>query len=222
MEVIDAVLNRRSIRGFKPDPVPRKVLEEILEVCRWAPSSRNTQPWEIHVLGGEMMEKVNALLREKDKAKAEWKPDVPVPDLFEPYLQRSLEVRDSIDAHQFPPGTENLDEKRAEYWVKGMCFHYAPNAIIFSMDRALSPKAIMDIGVMAQTMALVALDYGLGTCIMARPVYWPDEVRGILGIPESRILVVAMAIGYPDPGDLVNSYPRHRVSREDFTHWYGV
>lgn len=58
MEVIDAIRNRRSIRGFKPKPVSREILEEILNISLWAPSSRNQQSWEFAVLGGSAMDKV--------------------------------------------------------------------------------------------------------------------------------------------------------------------
>jgi len=46
MEVLEAIKTRRSIRGYKKDPVPEEVLEQILEVGRWAPSASNMQPWE--------------------------------------------------------------------------------------------------------------------------------------------------------------------------------
>ena len=60
MDIIEAIRNRRSIRGYKPDPVPKKVLEELLETCIWAPSSRNQQSWKIAVLGGQVMEKAKS------------------------------------------------------------------------------------------------------------------------------------------------------------------
>ena len=41
----DVILGRRSIRGYKPDPVQRKLIEEILALAMRAPSSMNTQPW---------------------------------------------------------------------------------------------------------------------------------------------------------------------------------
>ena len=46
MEVLEAIRTRRSIRTYKPDPVPEEVLEEILEAGRWAPSAGSSQPWE--------------------------------------------------------------------------------------------------------------------------------------------------------------------------------
>ena len=52
------VQTRRSVRGFKNKPVPRAVLEEIIKVAKRAPSSMNTQPWHVHVLTGEPLERV--------------------------------------------------------------------------------------------------------------------------------------------------------------------
>ncbi len=45
MEVLEAIRSRRSIRRFKPDPVPERLLLEILDAGRWAPSGGNIQPW---------------------------------------------------------------------------------------------------------------------------------------------------------------------------------
>lgn len=222
MEVIDAIRSRRSIRGFKPDPVPREVLQRLLDDCRWAPSARNTQPWELVILGGKIMEEVKARLTDRIKMGVESNPDIPVPDLPEPYLWRAIELRDSIDTHQFPPETESLKDKRAEYWIRGGCFHDAPNGIILYVERALHPKVLFDAGIMAQTICLAALDYGLGTCITLRPVYWPDMLRELLGIPKSKLIVMAIAIGYPDYEARVNNFARTREPLDTFAHWHEV
>jgi nitroreductase len=50
------VQSRHSVRGFKTDPVPRAVVEAIIETAKRAPSSMNTQPWHVHVLTGEPLE----------------------------------------------------------------------------------------------------------------------------------------------------------------------
>jgi len=58
LDIKQAVVTRKSIRGFKPDPVPRDVLREIIEAAVRAPSSDNSQPWEIYVLQGEPLDKI--------------------------------------------------------------------------------------------------------------------------------------------------------------------
>jgi nitroreductase len=46
-DLYELVKKRRSVRRFKPDPIPDDIVDKILEVARWAPSCRNSQPWEI-------------------------------------------------------------------------------------------------------------------------------------------------------------------------------
>ena len=58
MDFEELVRTRRSVRGYKKQPVPRAVIEEILAVAVAAPSSMNTQPWHVHVLTGEPLERV--------------------------------------------------------------------------------------------------------------------------------------------------------------------
>ena len=230
MEIIEAIRSRRSIRSFKPTPVPKKVLEEVLDASRWAPSGSNTQPWEFAVLGGKVMEEVNARLIQK--VKMEWDtdrltfknftPDIPFPEFPEPYRQRAINVRNRIDSYQFPPGTPGLDEKRNAYLLYGGRFYGAPNAIIVYTERSICPKAILDIGLLAQTIALAALAYDLGTCLMTTPVAWPEILRELLGIPESKLIALAIAIGYPETEAKVNNFERPREPLGVLTHWHGV
>ena len=230
MDVIEAIRNRKSIRSFKPYPIPRKLFEEILDTCRWAPSASNTQPWEFAVMGGDTMKKFNDRLVEK--VKAEWdttslkfkdiNPDIPYPVMSEPYISRAIAVRSNIDHHQFPPGTEGLEEKRANYLLYGGRLYGAPNAIIIYAEKSMCPKAILDLGIMIQTIALAAHAQELGTCLMTMPVGWPEIAREILGIPESKLLALGIAIGYPINEAPVNNFERVREKTESFTQWYGL
>jgi len=222
LDLIEAIRSRRSIRVFKPDPVPRKVLEELLDICRWSPSSRNTQPWEFALLGGKVMEKVKARLTEKVKAKAPSERDMPEPELSGPCLQRAVKQRELVDTAQFPTGTEGLDEKRDEYWIRGGCFHDAPNGIIVYMERSLYPAGLLGIGMILQTISLAALAYGLGTCHTGRVVYWPNIVRELLDIPQSKMILHGIAIGYPVPEAPINNFVRQREPLGSMVHWHGV
>ena len=58
MEFSELIQARKSIRGYQQKPVPREVIEEIIEVAKWAPSSMNTQPWHVHVVTGEPLERI--------------------------------------------------------------------------------------------------------------------------------------------------------------------
>ena len=58
MDVVEAIRTRMSIRDFHPDPVPKEILKEILEIAARAPSAENSQPWEFTVLAGDVLDNV--------------------------------------------------------------------------------------------------------------------------------------------------------------------
>ena len=58
MKLEKAMIERRSIRGFKDEPVSKALLEDVIALANRAPSSMNTQPWHLHVLTGKPLEAV--------------------------------------------------------------------------------------------------------------------------------------------------------------------
>ena len=58
MKLEKAMIERRSIRGFKNEPVSKALLEDVIALANRAPSSMNTQPWHLHVLMGKPLEAV--------------------------------------------------------------------------------------------------------------------------------------------------------------------
>ena len=50
MDVYEAIKSRRTVRDYKPDPIPEDLLHKILQCARWAPSSSNTQKWSFIVI----------------------------------------------------------------------------------------------------------------------------------------------------------------------------
>jgi len=58
MEFSELIKERKSIRGYQQKPVSREVIAEIIEVAKWAPSSMNTQPWYVHVVTGEPLDRI--------------------------------------------------------------------------------------------------------------------------------------------------------------------
>ncbi|MEE3110178.1 MAG: nitroreductase family protein, partial [Pseudomonadota bacterium] len=58
MNYDDVVLGRRSTRGYKPDPVPKDLIKEVLSLAMRSPSSMNTQPWNFTVVSGEVLNRI--------------------------------------------------------------------------------------------------------------------------------------------------------------------
>ena len=113
-------------------------------------------------------------------------------------------------------------EKRTEWMRRGFRFFDAPAAIIISIDNSLSEVARFDIGAISQTIALAALNYGLGTCIQGAGITYHEIIRKFTGIPESKQIHICLTIGYPDcdfPANQVNS---NREPIESITTWCGI
>ena len=64
----DVVLGRRSIRGYKPDPVPMALIRDVLDMAMRAPSSHNTQPWSFYVVTGEPLDRIRKGNTERNMA----------------------------------------------------------------------------------------------------------------------------------------------------------
>ncbi len=229
MEIIEAIRTRRSSREYKPDPVPKDILKDILDAARWSPSASNTQCWKFSVLGGDVLEKLKDRLTEK-AATSEFdgttfttmNPDFPRscpwPDSSE---ERRNGLRVSIDTSMFPPGTENVDEKRMAWLVRLLRFCEAPNVIlVWTVDPC--PSGMIDMGTVTQTICLAAHAHGIGTCAMQLPTFWPDIYRKDLGVPEEDRLAIAIVLGYPDMDNPVNNFERQREPLDALVQWYGV
>lgn len=219
MDVIEAISTRKSIRAFKPDPVPKEVLTEVMEAALGAPSWGNTQPWEFAILGGQVIKEVKAKLVERGATRTPPSPDIAWPEFEEPYLSRRREV----GAKTFEImgiGREDR-EKRLEWSLQMFGFFGAPNGIIIYIDRKLGPYSILDVGIVLQTLLLAAHGHGLGACPEAAVISYPDILRSVLGIPDSKQIVVGVAVGYPDPDAPINQLRTTREPLEKLATWHG-
>ena len=221
MDIIEAIRTRKSIRGYKPTPVPREILEKILETAIHAPSGQNTQPWEITVIAGEVMEKIKQAAMEKFSAgEAPARPKVSRGPYTGAHRERQVAI--GVQLFQLMGIAREEKEKRTEWTKRGLRFFDAPAAIIISTDESLGPAAQFDVGAIAQTIALVALNYGLGTCIQGQGLMYPDVIRKFTGIPESKRLSINLAIGYPDWDFPANKVQSEREPTEITTTWCGI
>jgi nitroreductase len=222
MDLIEAVKSRKSIRGYKPTPVARDVIAQIIEVAKWAPSGSNTQPWEFFVLGGEVLAKLKEVLERQFLGRAEPNPDFPVASsLSEVYRERRVALVSAL----YPLlGFSREDrERRQEWYLKMMRAFDAPNVIFVATEAdSGDPWVLFNIGAVTQTIALVALEFGLGTCIEGALVQYPDVIREIADIPRSKKLAIGIAIGYPDWDLPANKFRSSREPLEKIVFWRGL
>ena len=220
MDIIEAMRRRMSVRGYKKDQVPREVLEGIIEIARRSPSALNTQPWEITIVAGDILDRIREANVEMLASGVASKTDIMHGNFEGIYKQRQVDT--AVQIFQLMGIAREDKEKRAEWTQKGFRFFDAPAAIILSTESSLEEsRTQFDLGLLTQTICLAALNYGLGTCIERQGIMYADVVRRFTGIPESQRISVAIAIGYPDADFPANKLETKRESVENITTWFG-
>jgi len=222
LELVQAMKSRKSIRGYNAVPVPKETLAQVLEIARNAPSANNTQPWEFIILGGAVLDELKRTLEEKFVSRTQPHPDF---ELGRPptgvYRSRQVELGKSL--FQLMDIARDDKEKRKQWVLKMIRFFDAPNAIIIATDTEVSDHlSIFAIGAISQNIALAAVNLGLGTCIENVVVLYPEVIRQIAGIPESKKIVIGIAIGYPDWDFPANKVQISHEPLANLTSWHGV
>jgi len=209
--VLDAIATRRSVRAFLPTPVPRAVVERILEVSARAPSGTNMQPWRVHVVTGRRRQAlIDAVLHahesEPDKHEREYKyyPD----QFFEPYLGRRRKVGWDLYALYGIGKGENAKMHAARGY--NYTFFGAPVGMICTIDRRLEIGSWLDYGMFLENICIAARGYGLDTCPQAAWASFHAPIRKILNIPDNEVVVCGMALGWADPDARVNGLQTER------------
>ncbi len=192
MDVIEAIHTRRSVRAFKPDPVPREVLQAILEAALRAPSWENTQPWCFAVLGGGVMRDVKDALAAMGQAGEKPRLDFPWPRFTGPYMDR-LKADGRRLARELGLGRTPDGLRR---WRASMrTFFDAPNGVLMYMDASLPQWSLVDMGLAAENLMLAAWHHGVATCALAAPRSQTPQNKNPQGHPPEKTKWVAQAKG---------------------------
>jgi len=186
MDVREAIATRYSCRAFLPTPVPQEVVREILERAARAQSGGNLQPWLVHVLAGERLEALKALLRPRFAKElprgegAEYQ--VYPPDLKEPYYTRRSRVGEQLYASIGIP----REDKAARYrqFERNYLFYDAQVGMFVSVDRIMGAPQWSDLGGFIQNVSLLARAYGLHSCAQEAWTSWHKTVSAFIKLPS--------------------------------------
>ncbi|QHL89867.1 nitroreductase [Sphingomonas changnyeongensis] len=213
MDYDAVVLGRRSIRGYRPDPVPRALIEEILTLAMRAPSSMNSQPWNFHVIGGEVLDRIRAGNTERMLA------GVPESREFRtgrPFAGKHRDRQVGVAKQLFAAmGIAREDQARRQDWVlRGFRQFDAPVCIIITYDRDLdgSDDTPFDCGAVANGIVNAAWSRGLGAVINSQGIMQSPVVRAHAGIPEDQVIMKSIALGWPDHDFPANAVVSERKS----------
>ena len=192
MNTLEAIAARRSIRKFKPDPIPEAALQQILTAATQAPSGKNRQPWRFIVVQGEQRAEMIRIMREgiarakangEDPGSSEWTANV---------------------MEQAPVTVFILNPEGTHPWLA--------HSIGQNFDDLVN---IQSIGAAIQNMLLAAQDLGLGSLWICDVFYAYEALLAWLG--ESCQMVAAVSLGYANEAPAA----RQRKPVNEVTRWMG-
>ena len=207
MNFDDVILGRRSIRGYKPDPVPKALIEEIIAMAMRAPSSMNTQPYNFYIITGEPLANIRRGNTERTLAgepdSREFRKGVAFAG---PHRERQIGVAKQLFSAM---GIERDDKDARQDWVlRGFRQFDAPVCVIITYDRVLdgSDDTPFDCGAVATALVNAAWSRGLGTVINSQGIMQSPVVREYAGIADDQVIMKSIALGWPD-----ESFPANAV-----------
>lgn len=217
-----AIVTRRSVRAFLPDkPVPRDLLEHILNISARAASGTNIQPWKVRAIAGAVKDEFCADVR----AFRETCPEGEAEYAFYP-----TEWRDPYISRRRKLGWELYGllgigkGEREKTWAqhgRNFLFFDAPVGLIFTLDRDMVTGGYMDLALFMQNIMISARGHGLDTCPQAAWMEYPNAVARALDIPEDETVVCGMALGYEDTSKIENTLVTEREPLEVFAKFEG-
>jgi nitroreductase len=203
MNVIEAINERHSTRAFLSKPVEKEKLDAVLTVSVRAPSWANTQPWEIFVVTGDVLERIKEGYRQKYADKAPAAPETPRPVQWSEAAQKRIQ--------QLRPDMEKNCGSAVEQFAElNQTMFNAPVVVYVCMDKILSEWSLYDIGAYSQTFMLAAFEQGLSSIPAITLTLYPDIVRRELKIPDNLKITIGIAVGYADKENGINKFVSSR------------
>lgn len=168
MDALQLIKSRRSVRAFKPDPVPREVIERILDAAVWAPNHKLTEPWRFYVMGSETKRRF-AELRSRLRAGKVADPNAP-------------EVKAAVE--------RIYNETLATPVLLAVALLVAGDQVQRDEDFAATAMAV-------QNILLGAAGLGVGTYLRTGEIIQRPEMRELLGLPGNERIFGVIYMGYP-------------------------
>jgi nitroreductase len=216
MNVSDAIAARRSVRGFRADPVDPAVLHGIVTRAARAATGGNLQPWHVDVMTGEPLARLKAAIAAKLWRGESETPayDIYPKELVAPYRDRRFAVGEAMYAEV---GIPREDKTARRLWfARNFQFFGAPAGLFCTVDRRMGPPQWADLGMYLQNVMLLAVEAGLATCPQECWAVYPETVSEAINIPAERMLFCGMAIGFEDVEEPAN---RLRSARAPEAEW---
>ncbi|TAL31622.1 MAG: nitroreductase family protein [Spirochaetes bacterium] len=228
--VIENITSRFSCRWFLDAPVPRDVVETMLDAANCAPSPMNTQPWEFIVLTGKALQEYRLKVTEwlqnpvlnDDAAHSGEKALYPEAGIYTT-LPEDLVARKRLHIKRLSAKVEAIGLKLKDVYNLTFSCHNAPVVIIITGCSVRRDRHGMEIhqavAASIQNMLLAANALGYGTCWIGDILRFSRQLHEYLQIPSGREVVAAVTVGCPPENALAGRIPRETL--EGKVQWRG-
>lgn len=218
-----AIVTRHSMRAFLPTPVPRALIEELLDVAARAPSGTNTQPWQVHVLTGaakdRLVARIQAVYDDPEELATHGEEYAYYPrEWVSPYIDRRRKV--GWDLYGLLGITKGDKLRMHEQHGRNYRFFDAPVGLMFTIDRVMQQGSWLDYGMFLQNLMVAARGRGLHTCPQAAFTQFHRVIAEELGLSPQQQLVCGMSLGYADPAAVENTLVTERDPVAAFTRFH--
>ncbi len=212
--LIEAISQRRSVRGFTPKQVPTDTITDILKLAQKSPSNCNVQPWGVLLASGEQCDDLRKQLSQAFTQEQTMNPDFPASAKFSGELRkRQIECAQALYGAM---GIERSDkEGRMNASKRNYEFFDAPHVLFITMQRDFSPAIAVDVGMYAQTLMLLMTAHGIDSCAQASVAYYPDIIRQYFNQPDDSGILFGISFGYEDKSIPANKAHTGRVDISD-------
>lgn len=219
---LDALfVQRYSCRGFKPDQVPKDIIEQIVHTARRVPSWCNAQPWQITVTSGAETDKFRTELMKvatESAAGLGAGSDLPFPSTYSGVYQSRR--RSCGWALYRAVGVGKGDRgASAREMMKNFELFGAPHVAILTSPTELGAYGAMDCGGFVAAFTLAATAAGVATVPQAALATFAPFLHEYFDIPEDRMILCGISFGYADPDHPANSFRTTRAAVDDIIDW---
>jgi nitroreductase len=216
----DLLQRRHSCRAFRPEAVPRDVIERILAAAQRVPSWCNAQPWQVVLTSGAETDRLRDGLLAEAASGAD-APDLPFPEAYTGIYKAR---RSSCGwALYNAVGVERGDRAGAEAQMRENFRAFgAPHVALIHSPAELGAYGAVDCGGYVTAFTLAAAALGVATIPQAAVALMSPFLHRHFDIPEDRLIVCAISFGYADPDHPANAFRTERAALEEVVDWRGA
>jgi nitroreductase len=210
--VSDALETRFSCRAFLDKPVDPQLVRKIIETATRAPSGGNLQPWHVWVVSGEPLRQFSQDIfsRASENPAGEGSEyHIYPPEITDPYDTRRADIGERMYGLLGIPREDR--RARIVQMLENYKFFGAPVGMFFALDKQMQEGQWSDMGMLIQSIMLLAREHGLHSCPQEIWAMWSPSVKKFLSMPDNMTFFCGLALGYADPDAPLNQLQSPRA-----------